>query len=99
MKVAIDFGISNTDIAVSNGTNVDFFTLPSKKINSLILDEIFNYLSDDENLVFEQEPLRSLVQDKELLMYRHFGFWQPMDTSREYQLLTSMYNTGKAPWI
>ena len=47
MKVAIDFGISNTDIAVSNGTNVDFFTLPSKKINSLILDEIFNYLDID----------------------------------------------------
>jgi len=47
MKVAIDFGISNTDIAVSNGTNIDFFTLPSKKINSLILDEIFNYLDID----------------------------------------------------
>ena len=47
MKVAIDFGISNIDIAVSNGTNVDFFTLPSKKINSLILDEIFNYLDID----------------------------------------------------
>lgn len=47
MKVAIDFGISNTDIAVSNGTNVDFFTVQSKKINNLILDEIFNYLSID----------------------------------------------------
>ena len=47
MKVAIDFGISNTDIAVSNGTNVDFFTLQSKKINNLILDEIFNYLNID----------------------------------------------------
>ena len=47
MKVAIDFGISNTDIAVSNETNVDFFTLPSKKINNLILDEIFNYLNID----------------------------------------------------
>ena len=41
MKVAVDFGISNTDIAVSNDANVDFFTIPSTKINHLILDEIF----------------------------------------------------------
>ena len=47
MKVAIDFGISNTDIAVSNEINVDFFTLPSKKINHLILDGIFNHLNID----------------------------------------------------
>ena len=47
MNVAIDFGISNTDIAVSNGTDVDFFTLPSKKINNLMLDEIFNHLNID----------------------------------------------------
>ena len=47
MKVAIDFGISNTDIAISNGTNVDFFTLPSKKIDHSILDEIFNHLNID----------------------------------------------------
>ncbi|MAX50158.1 MAG: pantothenate kinase [Gammaproteobacteria bacterium] len=47
MKVAIDFGISNTDIAISNGTNVDFFTLPSKKIDHSMLDEIFNHLNID----------------------------------------------------
>jgi len=47
MKVAIDFGISNTDIAISNGTNVDFFTLPSKKIDHSILDEIFSHLNID----------------------------------------------------
>ena len=47
MKVAIDFGISNTDIAISNGTNLDFFTLPSKKIDHSILDEIFNHLNID----------------------------------------------------
>ena len=47
MKVAIDFGISNIDIAVSNGTNVDFFTFPSKKINHLMLDEVFDHLNID----------------------------------------------------
>ena len=61
--------------------------------------ELFNFLTDDENLVFEQEPMISLVKEKQLIMYRHNGFWQPMDTSREYKLLSSLYNSGNAPWI
>ena len=61
--------------------------------------ELFKYLSDDENLVFEQEPIKSLVKDNQLAMYKHNGFWQPMDTSREYKLLNSLYESGKAPWI
>ena len=47
MIVAIDFGISNTDIAVSKDSNVDFFTLPSKKIDHSMLDEIFKHLNID----------------------------------------------------
>lgn len=61
---------------------------------------LFEYLLDDHNdLVFEQMPMRRLVQDNELMMFQHDGFWQPMDTSREYQLLNSLYEQGKAPWI
>ena len=62
-------------------------------------DQLFDYLNDDENLVFEQEPLKQLVSEEELMMYEHDGFWQPMDTSRDYQLLHSLYEDGKAPWI
>ena len=40
-----------------------------------------------------------LVKDGELMMYEHDGFWQPMDTSREYSLLNSMLDSGKAPWV
>ena len=61
--------------------------------------DLFKYLSDDEKLVFEQEPIKSLVKDNELAMYKHNGFWQPMDTSREYKLLNSLYESGQAPWI
>ncbi len=61
--------------------------------------KLFDYLNDDENLVFEQDPLREIVKDQELMMYKHDGFWQPMDTSREYQLLNSLYDSGKAPWV
>ena len=61
--------------------------------------KLFDYLDDDENLVFEQEPLKNIVKDQELMVYKHDGFWQPMDTSREFQLLNSLYDSGKAPWI
>lgn len=61
--------------------------------------KIFDYLSDDEDLVFEQGPVRELVADGELMMYKHNNFWQPMDTSREYQLLNTLYEKGNAPWI
>ena len=60
---------------------------------------IFNCLDNNENLVFEQEPMRQLVQDGELMMFEHDGFWQPMDTSREYQLLNALYDEGRAPWV
>jgi len=60
---------------------------------------IFDYLIDDEKLVFEQEPLRNLVKDRQIMVFEHDGFWQPMDTSREYQLLNSLYSRGDAPWV
>jgi len=60
---------------------------------------LFDYLSDDEGLLLEQEPMCQLVDDGELMVYEHNGFWQPMDTSREYQLLSELYEHGKAPWI
>lgn len=61
--------------------------------------KIFDYLNDNEDLVFEQEPIHKLVNDKQLMMFEHDGFWQPMDTSREYLLLNSLYEKGEAPWI
>lgn len=61
--------------------------------------ELFDYLNDREDLVFEVGPIRQLVKDRQLMMFDHDGFWQPMDTSREYQLLNSLYDSGNAPWL
>jgi glucose-1-phosphate cytidylyltransferase len=61
--------------------------------------KIFEYLEDDDSLVFEQQPMRRLVTDRQLMVFEHDGFWQPMDTSREYQLLNSLYEEGRAPWV
>ncbi|MCK9630271.1 MAG: glucose-1-phosphate cytidylyltransferase [Methanoregula sp.] len=61
--------------------------------------EIFDYIDDREDTIFEQEPLRNLVSAGEMMVYKHDGFWQPMDTSREYKLLNQVYEQKKAPWV
>jgi len=61
--------------------------------------EIFDYLSDSEDLVLEQDPIHRLVSDGQLQVFEHDGFWQPMDTSREYSLLNDMYKNNMAPWV
>jgi glucose-1-phosphate cytidylyltransferase len=58
---------------------------------------IFDYLENDET-VLEKEPLEQLARDRQLMAFRHPGFWQPMDTLREKQLLESLWSTGQAPW-
>lgn len=59
---------------------------------------IFKHLPDDPNVMFEREPIESLVRQGELHSYRHEGFWQPMDTYQESQYLNKLWNEGKAPW-
>ncbi len=58
---------------------------------------VFDYIAGD-NMPLELEPLEHLARDGELMAYEHHGFWQPMDTLREKQLLESLWQSGKAPW-
>ena len=48
--------------------------------------------------VFENEPLEGLARDGQLHAYRHPGFWQPMDTLRDKELLERLWQAGTAPW-
>ena len=59
---------------------------------------VFGYLDDREDLSLEGEPLHRLVDDGQLMVYNHDGFWQPMDTYREYMLLNRIWNENEAPW-
>jgi glucose-1-phosphate cytidylyltransferase len=59
--------------------------------------EVFAYLRNDET-VLEKEPLEHLAKDNELVAYKHPGFWQPMDTLRDKNLLEGLWDSGKAPW-
>lgn len=59
---------------------------------------VLDYLDEREDLVFEQEPMRALVADGEMMVYRHDGFWQCMDTYRDYKLLNGLWESNQAPW-
>jgi glucose-1-phosphate cytidylyltransferase len=58
---------------------------------------VFDLLEDD-GTVWEREPLEKLAEMGQLKAYKHSGFWQPMDTLRDRNLLEDLWNKGKAPW-
>jgi glucose-1-phosphate cytidylyltransferase len=55
-------------------------------------------LLDGDATILEREPLERLAEMGELMAFRHFGFWQPMDTLREKNLLEELWTGGDAPW-
>ncbi len=59
---------------------------------------VFDVLDAREDLVFEKEPIRTLVKAGQLAVYEHDGFWQCMDTYRDWQLLNGLVSSNKAPW-
>lgn len=59
---------------------------------------VFGYLRDSDHQMLESEPLTRMAADGQLATYRHDGFWQPMDTSREHVLLNEIWDAGDAPW-
>ena len=73
------------DGALVNG---GFFVLSPK---------VLGYLKDDST-IWEQAPLANLAAEGELMAFQHDGFWQPMDTLRDKQLLDELWASGKAPW-
>lgn len=63
----------------------------------VLTPKVLEYLTDDST-VWEQEPLMDLAADGELMAYEHQGFWQPMDTLRDKNLLEDLWESGRAPW-
>lgn len=58
---------------------------------------IFDYLEGDET-AWERGPLETLSAEGQLAAYEHNGFWQPIDTLRDKQLLEKLWDEKKAPW-
>lgn len=96
------FGVLDID---ENNT-INRFTEKSKEdggwVNGgfMVLEpKIFNYLRDDQNLVFEREPLETVAAEGQLAAFKHDGFWQCMDTLRDRLYLENLIETKKAPWM
>jgi len=68
--------------------NGGFFVLNKK---------VLDYIKDD-NTLWEQDPLKNLANDDQLMSFEHKGFWQPMDTLRDKIKLDELYNKNQAPW-
>jgi len=62
--------------------------------------EVFDrYFTDDVNLSLESDVLPAIVRDQQVGVYQHKGFWQCIDTLREYNSLNQMWNKNKASWL
>jgi glucose-1-phosphate cytidylyltransferase len=60
--------------------------------------DVFDYIEGDD-MPWEDEPLKRITNENQLNSFKHYGFWQPMDTIREKSILEEMYQSGTAPWV
>ncbi len=58
---------------------------------------VFDYIKDDST-VWEREPMEKLALDGQVSAFKHSGFWQPMDTLRDKNVLEELWQNGQAPW-
>ncbi len=68
--------------------NGGFFVLSPKTLDFI----------EDDQTVWEREPMERLAKDDQFRAFFHEGFWQPMDTLRDKGLLEELWQTGQAPW-
>jgi glucose-1-phosphate cytidylyltransferase len=59
---------------------------------------IFDFLPDDPRIMLEQTPMKKMTEAGALGAFPHGGFWQPMDTFHEFNLLNDLWSSGQAPW-
>lgn len=91
-------------LKIDDGNNIASFLEKPKAdgawVNGgfFVLDpRIFDYIKGDKT-IWEKEPLTALAQDGQLVAYKHYGFWKPMDTLRDKRELEALWNSGEAPW-
>ena len=60
--------------------------------------EVFDYIPDGDDAIFEREPLENLAKNGQLFTYKHKGFWRPMDTQRDKVELENMWNSDDCKW-
>jgi glucose-1-phosphate cytidylyltransferase len=61
--------------------------------------DFLRYIDEDADYMLEREPLERCVRDGQLVVYEHPGFWQCMDTFRDWERLEAYVKAGDAPWL
>jgi glucose-1-phosphate cytidylyltransferase len=92
LNINADGSVKNFDEKPNKGNtwiNGGFFVLET---------DVFDYINGD-HMPWEDEPLKKITNENQLNSFKHYGFWQPMDTIREKSILEEMYKSGTAPWV
>ena len=90
-------------IKTENDRVTDFSEKPmgdGSRINGgffVLSPKVLDYICDDTT-IWEREPMETLVEIGQLTAFSHNGFWQPMDTLREQELLQNMWENEDTPW-
>jgi len=91
---ALDFeadlitGFAEKPVGEGGWINGGFFVLSPR---------VVDYIGGDDT-VWERDPMERLAAEGQLAAYRHTGFWQPVDTLRDLQLLQGLWSSGEPPW-
>jgi glucose-1-phosphate cytidylyltransferase len=63
----------------------------------VVSPKVDKYLKDDST-IWEREPLEQLASEGQVSAFQHTGYWQPMDTVHDKQVLENLWASGEAPW-
>jgi glucose-1-phosphate cytidylyltransferase len=92
------------ELAIEDNKVVSFEEKPRQHKSSIsggyfvFKKEFLDYLSDDDACILERTPLQNLAKDNQLNVHVHDGFWQCMDTYRDYKVLQSLWDKKDAQW-
>lgn len=92
------------ELFIQNGQVLEFAEKPQSDeglINGgffVLHTDIFEYLEENDNCILERRPLELLAADRELMVHKHKGFWQCMDTYRDSLYLNRLWDQQEAPW-
>ena len=87
-------------LTIKENKVLSFKEKPNDWINGgfFVLEPSVIDLIDDYSISWEEEPLNKLSNDRNLTVFKHDGFWHPMDTLRDKNYLESLWQNGQAPW-
>ena len=106
-KIATVTGVTKSNqygiLHIKKNMAISFQEKPNSKdiINGgffILNKEIFSYIKNESDSIFEQEPLMNLANDSELAVYQHKGFWVAMDTYKDLLKLNEMWKNNESPW-